>query len=342
MATMAPFTLVRRAPHWVFQAQHYIPRGKRYPKKKMTTLDLVDRILSKKVGNLGVTNDLYAVPRQAGSETIVKLVSKIMFPNVFGGESRLSKTNMKYHLGMLMFELKEVVEDQVMRALLHSLNDDSPGVVEECSRKAKEISMKFLATIPELREFLKLDSEASLRGDPAAKSEDEILLCYPGFQAIFIHRIAHEFYKLGVPLLPRMLSAYSHLRTSIDIHPGAQIGTAIFMDHGTGIVIGETSIIGRNVKLFHGVTLGALSYESAQSMACVKRHPTIEDDVTIYAGAVILGGNTVIGAKAVVGGSLWITSSVPPGFVASQCPKTLNMMPTRSAADPFESWDPCI
>eukprot|EP00667_Euglena_gracilis_P011221 EG_transcript_11445 len=342
MAAMGSFTFARRSLPGLLRAQRYSARSRRLPKKKTTGLDLVDRILSKRVGNVGVTHDLYSVPRQAGSETIVRLVSKVIFPHVFGGESRIDRNNIKYHLGMLTFELKEIVEDQVMRALLHSLNDDAPSVVEECSRKAREVSLSFLAALPELRESLKLDSAASLRGDPAAKSEDEIILCYPGFQAIFIHRIAHEFYRLGVPLLPRLLSSYAHQRTAIDIHPGAQIGSAIFMDHGTGIVIGETSVIGRNVKLFHGVTLGALSYQSGQKLAGTKRHPTIEDDVTIYAGAVILGGNTVIGAKATIGGSIWITSSVPPGFVASQPPKALNILPARSGGDPFESWDPCI
>lgn len=162
-----------------------------------------------------------------------------------------------------------------------------------------------------LHQLLEEDLSAVFEFDPAAKSRDEVLLSYPGFFAIFVHRVAHEFWKAGVPLLPRMLSEYAHGKTGIDIHPGARIGRRFFIDHGTGIVIGETAEIGDNVKIYQGVTLGALSVSKAD--AAIKRHPTVGNDVTIYANATILGAHTVIGDGAVIGGNVWLTRSVPPG-----------------------------
>jgi serine O-acetyltransferase len=170
---------------------------------------------------------------------------------------------------------------------------------------------EFFEELPKIRVILSKDLEAAVRGDPAAMSADEVILSYPGFQAITVHRIAHFFWSRQVPLIPRIMSEHIHRRTGIDIHPGAQIGESFFIDHGTGIVIGETTIIGKNVKLYQGVTLGAYSVKKEESGQ--KRHPTIEDGVTIYANATILGGDTVIGRGSVIGGSVWITQSVPPG-----------------------------
>ncbi len=191
-------------------------------------------------------------------------------------------------------------------SLLKIMNGNS---VADLSKKAN----KFISKIPEVHDMLWDDAQAIYEGDPAAESTDEVILAYPGFIAILIYRLAHELYKLSVPIIPRILTEYAHEITGIDIHPGAEIGSHFFIDHGTGIVIGETTEIGKNVKIYQGVTLGALSVD--KSMVKTKRHPTIEDDVILYSQAVILGGNTVIGKNSIIGGNSWITQSVPPNSV---------------------------
>lgn len=179
--------------------------------------------------------------------------------------------------------------------------------------KAKDCSKTFIENIPNVHSLLLRDAEAICKGDPAAKSVDEVILAYPGFSAIAIYRLAHELYKLNIPLLPRIFTEYAHQNSGIDIHPGATIGESFFIDHGTGIVIGETAHIGNNVKIYQGVTLGALSVD--KDFAETKRHPTIEDDVIIYSNAVILGGKTTIGKGSVIGGNVWLTRSVPANSV---------------------------
>jgi serine O-acetyltransferase len=171
----------------------------------------------------------------------------------------------------------------------------------------------FLSKIPKIREYLDTDLEATLQGDPAALNKDEIVLSYPGIYAITVYRMAHELFLLDVPLIPRMMTEFAHNKTGIDIHPGATIGKYFFIDHGTGIVIGSTTVIGEHVKVYQGVTLGALSTSGGQSLRGIKRHPTIEDDVTLYSGASILGGNTVVGAGSVIGSNAFITSSITEG-----------------------------
>jgi serine O-acetyltransferase len=178
----------------------------------------------------------------------------------------------------------------------------------KCS--VEEVADRFSAAVPMIYRKMCLDAEAIHRGDPAAESVDEVISAYPGFRAIAIYRIAHEFYQLGVPIFPRILTESAHHRTGIDIHPGAAVGGNFFIDHGTGIVVGETTVIGDNVKLYQGVTLGALSVD--KGLASSKRHPTIEDNVVIYSNATILGGTTVIGHDSVIGGNVWLTESVPP------------------------------
>ena len=185
------------------------------------------------------------------------------------------------------------------------------------TEKAEEITFEFLGKLPKIREYVETDVQAAFDGDPAAYNKDEIIYSYPGLYAIIVNRLAHELFLLGVPLIPRIMTEHAHSKTGIDIHPGASIGRYFFIDHGTGIVIGETTTIGDNVKVYQGVTLGALSTRGGQSLKNKKRHPTIEDNVTIYSGASILGGQTVVGRNAVIGGNAFITSSVPEGAKVS-------------------------
>jgi serine O-acetyltransferase len=199
-------------------------------------------------------------------------------------------------------------------------------------QSAEEITIRFVANLVEMRRMLSLDVEAAYDGDPAAKGYDEIVVAYPAIRALAIHRIAHQLSDHGVPLLPRIMSEYAHDRTGIDIHPGARIGERFFIDHGTGIVIGETAVIGDRVRLYQGVTLGAISLRDSSSLRGKKRHPTIEDDVTIYAGATILGGETVIGAGSIIGGNVWLTQSVPKGSrVMAEAPRQRVQRPGESS-----------
>lgn len=195
------------------------------------------------------------------------------------------------------------------RNLIRLIKELNSSYKEDSTLTAK----KFTSQIPDIYKMLWADAEAIYNGDPAAESVDEVIIAYPGFMAITIYRIAHELYLLKLPILPRILAEYAHELTGIDIHPGAKIGSPFFIDHGTGIVIGETTVIGKNVKLYQGVTLGALSVD--KSLAQTKRHPTIEDEVVIYSQAVILGGNTVIGKNSIIGGNAWITQSIPDNSI---------------------------
>jgi serine O-acetyltransferase len=211
------------------------------------------------------------------------------------------------------------------------------------SASAEDLTARFISRLVDLRAMLSEDVEAAYAGDPAANGYDEIVVAYPAIRALAIHRIAHELNSYGVPLLPRIVSEYAHDRTGIDIHPGAHVGRHFFIDHGTGIVIGETAVIGDRVRLYQGVTIGATSIRNRTALRGKKRHPTIEDDVTIYAGATILGGDTVIGAGSIIGGNVWLTKSVPPGSrVMAEAPRHL----VRNSKDGDEideamalSWD---
>lgn len=207
--------------------------------------------------------------------------------------------------------------EEVLRALTEqialSLGTDFPPAVSPPLARARALAIAFLTGLPELRALLLADLNAAFEGDPAAASPEEIALGYPGFQAIMIHRMAHRLHGMNIPLLPRLMAACAHARTGIDIHPGADIGRAFFIDHGTGVVIGETARVGSHVKVYQGVTLGALSLRGGQSLRGQRRHPTIGDRVTLYAGAAVLGGDTIVGDGAVIGASALVTSSVPPG-----------------------------
>ncbi|MGD8859853.1 MAG: serine acetyltransferase [Myxococcales bacterium] len=227
----------------------------------------------------------------------------------------LSPINLRQHIGEHLYHAAEILIEQIARAVVYDqTGGGAPGRKE--LEWSERVVMEALRAIPRVREALSLDVQAAFDGDPAAESIEEIIFSYPGVQALTIHRLAHEFYKLGVPMVPRIMAEHGHSKTGIEIHPGADIGQSFFIDHGTGVVIGETAVIGRDVKIYQGVTLGALSVardEAGDVIRKLKRHPTIEDGVTIYSGATILGGDTVIGAGSIIGANTWITKSVPPG-----------------------------
>jgi serine O-acetyltransferase len=225
--------------------------------------------------------------------------------------------NVEYHVGDLVDGLHDKLTQQIARVLRHECERDDHVDFEA---EAQQKTIDFLRSLPELRAVLEKDVQAAFVGDPAAKSFHEIIFCYPGLEAVTIYRLAHELLLLGVPLIPRMMTEYAHFRTGIDIHPGARIGHSFFIDHGTGVVIGETCDIGNHVKLYQGVTLGALSFPrdaDGNIIRGMKRHPTLEDEVVVYANATILGGDTVIGHQAVVGSSVWLTHSVDPYTVVT-------------------------
>ncbi len=243
---------------------------------------------------------------------IVKRVKRILYPGYFV-HARLEKFNLDYYLGQEATELFEIMSEQVALALRHDcIRHDLPCV--HCEETGKRATINFMQYLPRLRLLLATDVRAAYQGDPAAKSYDEIIFSYPGLFAVTVQRMAHHLFEQQIPLIPRIMTEYAHSVTGIDIHPGAHVGESFFIDHGTGVVIGETTEIGDRVRLYQGVTLGALSLprDAGDLLREKKRHPTIQDDVIIYSGATILGGNTVIGARSVIGGNVWLTESVPP------------------------------
>jgi serine O-acetyltransferase len=262
----------------------------------------------------GGTNHLGHSPLPSYREVVEILADlrEILFPG-YGRRQNLHLGNVGYHVGDLIDSLHDRLTQQIARALRHDCK--SSELETDFEAEGQLIAIRLLESIPALRKTLAEDVTAAYQGDPAAKNLDEIIFCYPGLAAITIFRIAHELHGLGVPLIPRMMTEYAHGKTGIDIHPGATIGRRFFSDHGTGVVIGETTHIGDGVKIYQGVTLGALSFprdEDGNILRNVKRHPTIEDEVVIYANATILGGKTVIGHHSVIGSSAWITRSIPP------------------------------
>jgi serine O-acetyltransferase len=249
------------------------------------------------------------LPNRDAVIELVRLIRELLFPGYFGKQNLTAK-GLTYHVGELLTVVHEKMYKQVNNAIRHQATRrgaDCPS----CDTTAEAIVQEFLGTLPMLRATLATDVQAAFEGDPAAKDTDEIIFSYPGLFAISVYRIAHELHKAQVPLIPRMMTEYAHNLTGIDIHPGAVIGEFFFIDHGTGVVIGETTTIGQRVKLYQGVTLGALSTRGGQTLRGHKRHPTLEDEVTVYSNATILGGETVIGRGATVSGNVFLTQSVP-------------------------------
>lgn len=255
--------------------------------------------------------NIFNQPDKGAIIEIVDKMMKILYPGYYN--DRVYKIlSMKNNMSAAIEDVIYNLNKQIMIVLNYC--EHCPEMDDkQIELKAGEITMDFMNKVPEIREYLNYDIEAFFEGDPAAYSRDEIVLAYPGLFAVSVYRIAHELHLLGVPMMPRIMTEYAHSKTGIDIHPGAQIGKYFFIDHGTGIVIGETTIIGDHVKLYQGVTLGGLSTRGGQSLRGSKRHPTICDNVTIYSGASILGGETVIGEGVTVGGNAFVTSSIEKG-----------------------------
>ena len=281
--------------------------------------------------------DKVDLKRHPEKEVVIDMITKllrIVFPGYFR-ENTYRMYNAKHNLSMLMEDVMYNLNKQI-RLILQSAMEDV-----EAEEKAQEICLEFFRRIPAVRATVQTDVEAAYAGDPAATSTDEIIFCYPGLFAITVYRLAHVLYELKVPMLPRIMTEYAHGITGIDIHPGATIGNYFFIDHGTGIVIGETTIIGENVKVYQGVTLGGLSTRAGQGLRGKKRHPTIEDNVTIYANASILGGETVIGRDSVIGANAFITHSIPAATTVSIKSQELQFKTRRCAdcATPCENWN---
>lgn len=274
--------------------------------------DIVNLILDDYEGERTINKiDIYNQPDKEAIANVINKLMKILYPGYYSDKV--------YKIYSLKNNMSATVEDVIFHlnkqiAIVLKYCEVYPDMSEaELDDMAKELSMKFMEKIPEIRAVLETDVEAAYEGDPAASSKDEIILSYPGLYAISIYRIAHELHKLNVPMIPRIMTEHAHSITGIDIHPGATIGKYFFIDHGTGIVIGETTIIGEHVKIYQGVTLGGISTRGGQQLKGKKRHPTIGNNVTIYSGASILGGDTVIGDGVVVGGNTFITKSIDEG-----------------------------
>ena len=256
--------------------------------------------------------DFEPIPSEGYVVDIIDKFREVLFPGFYNRE-KLDPVNLTYYLGQAVSDLFDMLSEQITHSIRHDcFRYDMPCT--ECGEQGQTVALSVLESIPSLRRILATDVRAAYDGDPAAKSHDEIIFSYPGIFAITVYRVAHKLFELGVPLLPRIMTEHAHSITGIDIHPGATIGESFVIDHGTGVVIGETTKIGKNVRIYQGVTLGALSLpkDAGKRFRGKKRHPTIEDDVIIYSGATILGGDTVIGARSVIGGNVWITESVPP------------------------------
>ncbi|MCR4782447.1 MAG: serine acetyltransferase [Lachnospiraceae bacterium] len=300
-------------------------RGKNYFKeaqeeKAKTLREIEKTILSDYKKGRDIDNtEVFNQPDQEAVVEIIHKMLRIIFPGYYR-DRRFRGYNMESNITVLIEDVMYSLEKQITTVLNYQKEGENPGghiCQPSLENKASDITLKFLSQIPKIREYLDTDLEATLQGDPAALNKDEIVLSYPGIYTIAVYRMAHELFLLNVPLIPRMMTEHAHNKTGIDIHPGASIGKYFFIDHGTGIVVGSTTIIGEHVKIYQGVTVGALSTSGGQKLRGIKRHPTIEDYVTLYSGASILGGNTIIGAHSVVGSNAFITSSIPEGTKVS-------------------------
>jgi len=284
-----------------------------YSKYRSRLTDLVSRIAAGCDDTRCYSHvDYEQLPSRTAVIEMIHKFREILFPGYFS-RAKLDPANLNYHIGQTVSEIFDMLAEQIARSIRHECFKYDLEC-SDCMERGYDHALTLLESIPEIQNTLAQDVVACYEGDPAAKSYDEIIFSYPGILAITVHRIANRLHQMEIPLLPRMMTEYVHGETGIDIHPGASIGERFVIDHGTGIVIGETTKIGPNVRIYQGVTLGALSVpkDKSDEMRDQKRHPTIADGVIIYSGATILGGDTVIGAHSVIGGNVWITQSVPP------------------------------
>jgi serine O-acetyltransferase len=259
-----------------------------------------------------------ALPSRQSVGEIIEALRSVLFPGYFGF-SEIQEESLRFHVGAQLDQIRRSLQEQIKRGLCFTC-EEGPDCLPECDQKARDLTGAFLRKLQEVQRKLALDVQASYDGDPAAANPDEVIFCYPGLAAVTNYRLAHELHLLGVPIIPRMITEAAHSATGIDIHPGAAIGERFFIDHGTGIVIGETCIIGSRVRIYQGVTLGAKSFqldEDGNPVRGIDRHPIVEDDVTIYSGATILGRVT-IGRGSVIGGNVWLVHSAPPGSRITQ------------------------
>jgi len=275
---------------------------------------VIDEVVESYRGNEVINNlESAALPNKRAVVAALNHIKPVIYMGFYSTRA-LTTANLRYAVSEHLYPAGEALAEQIHRAATYEEGVGRSSV--HAPGWAEDVVLTLFAELPSLRRLLNADVLAAFEGDPAAASIEEIVFSYPSIEAITCHRIAHALHRLGVPIIPRIIAYYAHERTGVDIHPGATLGPGFFMDHGTGVVIGETAVIGRNVKLYQGVTLGALSTRrTAQPPGPLprKRHPTIEDNVTIYSGATILGGDTVIGAGSIIGGNVWLVKSVPPG-----------------------------
>ena len=285
-----------------------------------------------------------SLPNRDAVIQCLSLLRQLLFPGYFGKQG-LTEQGITYRVGELVGEISELLYEQIRASLRYQQlieQDEKASSADRGSvdEKAAEVVSKFLDRIPAVRELLATDVQAAIEGDPAAHDADETIFCYPGIHAISVQRLAHELWNLDVPLLPRMMTEHAHGLTGVDIHPGAKIGRSFFIDHGTGVVIGETSVIGNNVKLFQGVTLGGLMLDTCErEKQKGKRHPTLEDDVTVLSGTTIVGGDTVIGKGSLIAGNIFIATSVPPMTTVSVERQHLTLSPRAKAKEVLFHYD---
>ncbi len=254
-----------------------------------------------------------SMPSQVKIIEIVEQTRRILFPGYFT-KSKLHAANLEYYIGKQTTDLYDKISEQITMAIRHDCRRNELPCTN-CEAQSHGIALKFIESLPKVAATLATDIRAALRGDPATKSSDEVIFCYPGLLATVVFRLAHELFLLDVPIIPRIMTEHAHSLTGIDIHPGATIGEGFFIDHGTGVVIGETTIIGKNVRIYQGVTLGALSLprNAGTKLQNQKRHPTLEDNVIVFSNTTILGGDTIIGEGSIIGGNIWLTESVDTG-----------------------------
>ncbi len=280
-------------------------------------------------------------PNKKAIVAIIKNLRRVMFPGYFGDEAR-SCVKPEYFIGEMLLRIEVSLRRELREAFLfragkgEEMTHFAPIAADEVEERVDQICSTFMERLPEVHRIVLTDVQAAFDGDPAAQSKEDIIFSYPGFFAVFVHRIAHELYSQGVPVIPRIMSEYAHSGTGVDINPGATIGEYFFIDHATGVVIGETTIIGKHVKVYQGVTLGALSTRAGQQLAGVKRHPTIEDNVTIYSNASVLGGETVVGAGSVIAGSAFVTESVPANSRVSVEGQKICVRPPKQSVASWE------